>query len=128
MHQTPPAYLRGDENEGAVVSKFVVERGTGQGDNPSPSLWAAFLDILARCLASFGIQDSYTVIRVDGDIMIVLETTYVDDIDSKTATAADMHHRAVIITAFALIFGIKFSHTKLRRTAIGEEKGIGRRL
>ena len=51
-------------NTKPVVSTFVAERGTGQGDNPNPSLWAAFLDILERCLA-FGIQDSYTVTRVD---------------------------------------------------------------
>ena len=76
----------------------------GQGDNPSPSLWAAFLDILARCLVIFGIQ----VIRVDGDIIIVLKTMYVDDIESKIATAAGMRHRADIMAAFALILGIKF--------------------
>ena len=108
-HQPLPSYLRGAENDGTVVSTFVAERGTGQGDNPCPSLWAAFLDILARCLASFGIQDSYTVTRVDGNITIVLETMHVDDIDFKTATAAGMQHTADIIAAFALIFGIKFS-------------------
>ena len=81
------------------------------------------MDILARCLVSFGIQDSYTVTRVNGDIMIVLETMYVDDIESKTATAAGMQHRADIIAAFALIFGIKFSEKKLRRSAMGEEEG-----
>ena len=52
-HQPLPAYLMGYDPEGEAVSTFVAERGTGQGDNPSPSLWAAFLDILARCLASF---------------------------------------------------------------------------
>ena len=57
---------------------------------------------------------------VNGDITIVLETMYVDDIESKTATAVGMQHRADIIAAFALIFGIKFSHTKLRRSAMGE--------
>ena len=105
------------------MSTFVTERGTGQGDNPSPSLWAAFLDILARCLASFGIQDSYTVTRMDGDITIVLETMYVEDIESKTATAAGMCDRADIIAAFALIFEINFFEKILRRSAMGEEDG-----
>ena len=119
-NQVLPAYLCKHASSEAAVSTFVAERGTGQGDNPSPSLWAAFLDILARCLASFDIVDSYTVTKVNGDITIVLETMYVDDIESKTATAAGMQHRADIIAAFALIFGIKFSHTKLRRSAMGE--------
>ena len=39
---------------------------------------------------------------------------YVDDIESKTATAAGMQHRADIIAAFASIFGIKFSEKKSR--------------
>ena len=104
--------MRGDETDGTVVSTFVAERSTGQGDNPSPSLWAAFPDILARCLASFGIHDSYMVTRVEGDIMMVLETMYVDDIESKTATVARMQHRADIVAAFALIFGIKFLEKK----------------
>ena len=60
--------------------------------------------------------------KVDGDITIVLETMYVDDIESKTATAAGMQHRADIIDAFALIFGIKFSEKKLRRSAMGERE------
>ena len=55
-----------------------------------------------------------------GDITIVLETMYVDDIDSMTATAAGIQHRADIIAAFALIFVIKFSEKKLRQSAMGE--------
>ena len=73
-HPPLPLYLSGTENDGTVVSTFLAEGGTGQGNNPSPSLWTAFLDILARCLASFGIHDSYTVTKVDGDITIVLKT------------------------------------------------------
>ena len=80
-HQPLPSYVRGAESDGTVVSTFVAERGTGQGDNPSPSSWVAFLDIFARCLVSIGIQDSYTVTMVNGDITIVLEIKYVDDIE-----------------------------------------------
>ena len=45
-HLELSSYLKGDDNE-AVVSTFVAERGTGQEKNPSPSLWAAFLGIIA---------------------------------------------------------------------------------
>ena len=55
--------------------------------------------------------------------MIVVETMSVDDIESKTATAAGAQHRADIMAAFALIFGLKFSKKKLRRSAMGEEEG-----
>ena len=64
-------------------------------------------------MASFGIHDSYTVTRVNGDIIVVLEAMYVDDIESKTATVECMQHRADKIAAFALIFG----------SAMGAEEG-----
>ena len=52
--------------------------------------------------------------KVNGSIEVVIETIYVDDIESKTSTATGMQSRADIIVAFALIFGIKFSKKKLR--------------
>ena len=61
----------------------------GHGDNPSTFLWATFLDILARCLASFRIQDFYVMKMVDGVITIVFETMY-------PVKEADMQHRADI--------------------------------
>ena len=74
-HQPLPQYLKGFENANSLVSIFAVERRTGQGDTPIPSLWAAVLDILARRLASFGIRDLYAVTRMGRDITIVLEIT-----------------------------------------------------
>ena len=110
-----PEYLTPIDRTGSLISTFIAERGTGQGDNPSPSLWAAFLDILARTLARFDIVNSHTVTVVNGNIEVIIETMYVDDIESKTSTAHGMQNRADTIAAFAMIFGIKFSERKFRR-------------
>ena len=61
---------------------------------------------------------------MNGGITIVLKTMYIYDTESKTATAADMQHRAVIIAAF----DIKFSEKKLPHSGIGEGKRRERRL
>ena len=105
VHHAAPDYLPKVQHIGSLLSTFILERGTGQGDNPSPSLWAAFLDIMARSLARFYIVDRHTVTMVNGNIEVIIETMYVDDIESTTSTAAGMQSRADIIAAFALIFG-----------------------
>ena len=83
----------------------------------------AFLDILARTLAKFDIVDSHTVSMVNGNIEVIIETMYVGDIDSKTSAANGMHNRADVITAFAMIFGIKFSEKKFHRGAMNSPSG-----
>ena len=44
---------------------------------------------------------------VNGNIGVIIETIYVDDIESKTSTAHGMQNRADVIAAFAMIIGIK---------------------
>ena len=56
-------------------------------------MWAAFLDILARTLARFDIVDSHTVTVVNGNIEVIIETMYVDDIEYKTSTAQGMQNK-----------------------------------
>ena len=104
-----PDYLITEDHIGSLISTFIAECGTGQGNNPSPSVGVAFLDILARFLARFNIVDSLTVTVVNGSIEVIIKTMYVDDIESKTSTATGMQSSVDIIAAFALIFGIKFS-------------------
>ena len=40
---------------------------------------------------------------------MVIETIYVDDIESNTSTAHGMQDRVDVIAAFPIIFAIKFS-------------------
>ena len=115
-----PDYLRDQVDLLKFVAIFVAARGTGQGDNPSPTLWASFTDILCRVLASLGMEQGFEVREENGDLTLVIETMYVDDMESKTATAAGMQRRADIIAAFAMIFGIKFSEKKFRRGVMNE--------
>ena len=46
---------------------------------------------------------------------MVIETMYVNDMESKTATFASMQRRADHIFVFCLVFGIRVSETKIRR-------------
>ena len=78
-----PEYLSTVDHIGSLISTFIAERGTGQGDNPSPSLWVALLNILARTLARFDKVDSHTVTVVNGNIKVIIKKMYVDDIEAK---------------------------------------------
>ena len=91
-HHTVPKYLTTVDRIGSLFSIFITERETQQGDNPSPSLWAAFLDIMARSLA---IVDNHTMTVVNGGIEVIIETMYVDDIDRR--------HRLLLGCRLALI-------------------------
>ena len=108
VEHSVPEYLTTADHIGSLISTFIAERGSGQGDNPKPSLWAAFLDILARKLARFDIVDSHTATVVNGNIEVAIETI------SKTSTAHGMQNRAAVIAAFTMIFGIKFSDVEER--------------
>ena len=60
-------------------------------------------------------MDNHTVTVVNGNIEVVIETVYVDDIKSKASTAHGMQYRADVIAAFAMIFGIKLSEKLFHR-------------
>ena len=61
---------------------------------------AAFLDIPVRSLARFDIVDSHTAIVINGNIDVIIETIYVDYVESKTQVSSQH---------LQLSFGIKFS-------------------
>ena len=61
---------------------------------------------------------------MSGNIIIVYETVYVDDIEPKTAAAETMQHRAHILSSIAIIFRIKRSDWKLRHIAMGEKEAV----
>ena len=98
------------------VRVFRASRGAGQGDVSSPIVWAAAVDILNRALAMEGPLEGFYARMVDGEMELVIETTYADDMESKTATAAALQRKALIVQGFCHIFGITFSESKLRRT------------
>ena len=64
---------------------------------------------MARSLARFDIVYSYAGTLANGNIEVIIEMMYVDDIESKSSTASGMQNRADIIAAFAMIVGIKLS-------------------
>ena len=113
-----PVYLLPGPCQTPGVASFIPERGVGQGDVFSPACWAAFLDMLARLLSRLGVTDGYMCTCADGNLLMVIETMYVDDMESKTATFAGMQRRADRISAFCLVFGIRFSESKIRRGAM----------
>ena len=50
---------------------------------------------------------------INGNIEVIIETMYVDDIESRTSMADGMQNRADVIAAFAMIFRIKISEKKI---------------
>ena len=114
-HQPSPTTTVSTINQ--VLDAFTAERGTGQGDVPSPSSWNAIFDILLTALNRDEVnQDSVRMIRAaDQSHYATSETGYVDDLISTALDAAGIQRKADIVSAFCLITGISISMDKLRR-------------
>ena len=92
---------------------LIAARGVGQGDTPSPFIWDAFFDILLVAL-KIGAQGNFWL-RASGDRLVEMrDTAYADDLLSPTSELQLLQRKANIVSAFAMIFGLEISITKLR--------------
>jgi hypothetical protein len=96
--------------------KFQTQRGTGQGDIPSPLLWVAAMDtllfILRKHKSEFKIQD------IEGQSHPVETIAFADDVLSIESTMAALQAKAHLISAWCILTGIEISFTKLRTFGI----------
>ena len=121
--QNPPPDMGGRVNNDEqqyldiLAESFDAERGTGQGDIPSPTCWNAVLDILLAALRKDQSErpNQLAVQGGSGFSYPVNEIAYADDIESASRSAEDMQRKADIVSAFCIIMGIQISVTKLRR-------------
>jgi hypothetical protein len=87
---------------------FIPERGTGQGDIPSPLLWVGVFDILLTALDT--VQDGQLFAPIgDGASEPVRDSAYADDLLSVVTTLPALQRKADIVSAFCLLFGIDLS-------------------
>ena len=92
---------------------FSTGQGTGQGDISSPDIWNAFMDILLTLLKNYSNPDF--LIKTDCNTLATQhDTAYADDLFSVGATKATLQKKADLVSTFAVFFGLKINHSKLR--------------
>ena len=101
------------EGAPAEVKWFEAERGACQGAPPSAIHWVAFFDILTRTFEVLNYKKIQ--IRTFGwTLGAAQDVAFVDDLQSIAPTAQVLQHKADIVSAFAIIFGMVLSVKKLR--------------
>jgi hypothetical protein len=115
LHQ--PAHVPTASTVNNLLDAFTAERGTGQGDVPSPSSWNAIFDILLTALNRDEInQGTVRMLRAaDQTHYASQESAYVDDLNSCTLSTEEIQRKADIVSAFCLVTGISISMDKIRR-------------
>jgi hypothetical protein len=92
---------------------FTGERGAGQGDVGSPLNWIAAFDILLCALSS--VDEGHFYIRRHNNILTPAhDIAYADDLISGRSTLLGLQHKADIVSAFSIIFGLDIATDKLR--------------
>ena len=95
------------------VCFFDPERGTGQGDICSPYTWVVFFDIILRALEQVD-TDPFLLVDDKRGAMPAPYASRVDDLVSLAATRRGIQAKADIVSACAIILGIKIATHKLR--------------
>jgi len=88
---------------------FKAQRGTGQGDNPSPSNYISVADILLHAL-DLGSREP--PLQGPNSTHPLCDTFYVDDQTSLCSSLGSLQRKADIISAFNIIFGFEFNLQK----------------
>ena len=97
---------------------FHQERGTGQGDPPSPILWNALFDVLLDMLAAMPNDGAYYAQSSVSRLYRVHDTAYADDLASTSATFQSQQAKADIICTFCACTGMEIAMAKIRSFAI----------
>jgi exonuclease III len=92
---------------------FVAEKGTGQGDIPSPLNWDALFDILLTALKAVQGGEVHTQ-DARGVISAVCSTAYADDLISIQSDGAALQRMADVVSAFCAFSEVNFATSKFR--------------
>ena len=120
------------ENESDILG-FDVERGTPQGEVISPLSYNSIADILARAqellvdreIEVAGIRMKVVPLWLKGgmgQMYRALELMYIDDVISPASSVAFLQIKAMVVSAFCIIFAIMLSMEKMRHLVLGRTK------
>ncbi len=96
----------------------------GQGDIPSPLLWAAAFDILI-CALNF-LNSKFSVLDLGYNAHEAADVCYADDLLSVVTSLMDLQAKVDIVSGWFLIMGVKVSHAKFR--IFGMDWGTKRKI
>ncbi len=103
---------------------FKTLKGVGQGDIPSPLLWAAAFDTLL-CALNY-LNSNFSVLDLGYNSHEAADVCYADDLISAVTTLMDLQAKADIVSGWCLIMGVKVSHAKFR--TFGMDWGTTRKI
>ena len=84
----------------------------GQGDIPSPILWAAAFDTLL-CALNF-LNSNFSIRDLNYNSHESVDVCYADDLVSAVASLMELQAKADVVSAWCIIMGVKISHAKFR--------------
>ena len=84
----------------------------GQGDIPSPILWAAAFDTLL-CALNF-LNSTFSIRDLNYNFHESIDVCYADDLVSAVASLMELQAKADVVSAWCIIMGVKISHAKFR--------------
>ena len=113
----------GGERDLTPSRGFKTLKGVGQGDIPSPLLWAAAFDTLLCALAF--LNSNFSILDLGYNAHMVADICYADDLISAVCSLLDLQAKADIVSGWCLIMGVKISHAKFR--TFGLDWGVKRK-
>jgi hypothetical protein len=118
--RTPMAYRVLHERGRSEIQKrglqFEADKGTGQGDIPSPLNWDAFFDILLTALDMVKGGEMFTQDK-NFRIRPVQQAAYADDLVSIVGSREALQVMADIVSALCIFSEVSLSHGKFRAFA-----------
>ena len=115
--------IGGGERDLTPSRGFKTVKGVGQGDIPSPLLWAAAFDTLLCALAF--LNSNFSILDLGYNAHMVADICYADDLISAVCSLLDLQAKADIVSGWCLIMGVKISHAKFR--TFGLDWGVKRK-
>ena len=98
------------------IESFDAERGTGQGDPHSPAKYLFCDDIIATGLRILDDEAPSTYVGAeDYEVYVHDDIGYADDKESTSHSDEHIQLKAELFSAFTIVFGLKFSQSKIRR-------------
>ena len=103
--------------DSAIVKSFCPERGTGQGDPPSPLKWNAMFNIVATGLRLIEAEEASPkyVVGDDSSVYRQKDCLYADDTKAASMSAEALQRKADLISAFCIVLGLRLSESEIRR-------------